>query len=1196
MKYKEISLNKFLSNFQVSMPNEQIILNFSKELKKLLENTNKEDSEEYQKNEIGKFLNKVFEYDCNVKNKIDLAIYEDGIVRVIIETKSIKNTQEFVKENSNNLESKAFYESILYFLREIKTGNNNITFIILATAEVFYIIDSKTYLNNFSKNKDIIKAFKNCEENGGTDSSTTKFYEEIKNILPKIENEIYYLCVDFKNILNNEFDKLGLLYSLLSPQVLLKRNTYIDANTLNVEFYNELLYILGLKENKENGKIEYSDIKNTFYDSISKTFKLDKDNNFEEIFSLLITWNNRILFLRLLESMLLSFEHIENPFLDLEYLPDFNNLNILFFEVLAKKENERENISKKLEIIPYLNSSLFEKNELEREGKEIQFLQSNNLKIYQHSILKRDKNFNNKYLKNNKSEEIPLLEYLFAFLHAYDFTTTSQDLQNNIKTNYDKLINSAVLGLVFEKLNGYKDGSFYTPSFITNYMCNQSLEKIVIEKFNNSLSWECKTIDDIQISLDRFITNKESFNKAIKIFNEIRICDPAVGSGHFLVSALNELLLIKYNLGLLIDEDGRRLKDIKLELKNDEIVIRDSENNIHNYKRPKHENTDSHKIQRTIFFAKKEIIENNLFGVDINPNSCEITKLRLWIELLKYSYYRDIENKYLETLPNIDINIKCGNSIISRFDLKDSLKNIPKIDKLIKDYKCLVGKYKNADGENSKHSKIEIEIKINEIKENLTLNLKAPKTINSLEKEIQAHIDKYGMYLINDKNLLSGLTYTKNLLEIEVLNENEKEEAFESYGRIQILRKKLDSVLSGKEYKNAFEWRLEFPEVLNENGDFIGFDLVIGNPPYIDYREIDENTINKTKNYAVNENSNRPNIFCYFIEKGIEVANNNGILTFINPIAMLQSDFAYGTRKLLLEKGCINYIVDCSYIKVFASASTYPTIYEFKKNKKQGSIKIVLWKNDNFKHSHNIETYSKNEQLSINISKHKINFQKVDCSKLGEIGILKWGTSQSGYGKKKILLSDFKKLNKSKRKEYNPIIQTADIKRYCIVWQKEYIPIEIYSQNIQKDFKKPKIVIARMTKNIQASFDKNKFYMGKSTLIVDLKENPYYILGILNSKLADFWYKYYFGATHLACGYVRYDIPYLKQLPIPKINSKNKKIVDRIIRLVNRIIKAKEKNFNANTSKLEIEINNLVYELYGLSKAEIRIIEKSNRN
>ena len=1188
MKYKQIYIEEIIKDFKAFRPKEQTISEFEKDLNQFLINAKKEDSEEYQKNEINKFLNKVFDYDCNVKGKIDSAIYEYGEPRVIFETKKINNKAEFVKENSNNLESKAFYESILYFLREnITNKNNNITFIILATAEIFYIIDAKNYLNNFAKNKEILKSFKNCEENGGTDNSTSKFYEDVKNIIPKIENEIPYLCIDFKNILK-EKDKLGLVYVLLSPQVLLKRTSYIDANTLNVEFYNELLYILGLKESKENGKIEYSEIKNTFYDSISKTFKLDKDNDFENIFSLLITWNNRILFLRLLESMLLNFEHIENPFLDLEYLSDFNNLNILFFEVLAKKENERTNIPKKLEMIPYLNSSLFEKKELEIAGNEIKFLQSNNLKIYQHSILKRDKNLSAKYLKNNKTEELPLLEYLFLFLHAYDFTTTSQDLQNNVKTNYDKLINSAVLGLIFEKFNGYKDGSFYTPSFITNYISETSIQKIVLNKFKEE-GYKAKNLSELYNAIT-------DIKEANRIFNEIRICDPAVGSGHFLVSALNELLLIKYNLGLLIDEDGKKLKDIDLQLKNDEIVIKDSENNIHNYKRPKHERTEAHRIQRTIFFAKKEIIENNLFGVDINPNSCEITKLRLWIELLKYSYYKDIENKYLETLPNIDINIKCGNSIISRFDLRDSLKNIPKIDKLIKDYKCLVSKYKNADGENSKHSKREIEIKINEIKENLTLNLKDPKTINSLEKEIQFHIDKYGMYLIDDKNLLSGLTYTKNLLEIGELNENEKEEAFESYGRIQALRKKLDSVLSGKEYKNAFEWRLEFPEVLNESGDFIGFDLVIGNPPYIDYREIDESTINRTKNYAVNKNSNRPNIFCYFIEKGIEVANKNGILTFINPIAMLQSDFAYGTRKLLLEKGCINYIVDCSYIKVFDAASTYPTIYEFRKNKKQGSIKVILWKDNNFKHTHNIESYAKNEQLSINLSKHKINFKKMPFKKLGELGVLKWGTSQSGYGKKKIFLSDFKKLNKSKQKNYKPIIQTADIKRYSIVWQEEYIPTEIYSQNIQEDFKNPKIVIARMTKNIQASFDINKFYMGKSTLIIDLKENPYYILGILNSKLADFWYKYYFGATHLACGYVRYDIPYLKQLPIPIINSNNKKLANKIISLASRIIKSKEKNSNANTNKFENEIDNLVYELYGLSKSEIRIIEKSNRN
>ena len=163
MKYKQISIEEFLKDLKAFRPSEKTILEFENDLNKLLINAQKEDSEEYQKNEINKFLHKVFGYDCNVRGKIDSAIYEDDLVRVIIETKSIKNTQEFVKNNSNNLESKAFYESILYFLREnITSRNNNITFVILATAEIFYIINAKDYLNNFAKNKEIIKAFKNC--------------------------------------------------------------------------------------------------------------------------------------------------------------------------------------------------------------------------------------------------------------------------------------------------------------------------------------------------------------------------------------------------------------------------------------------------------------------------------------------------------------------------------------------------------------------------------------------------------------------------------------------------------------------------------------------------------------------------------------------------------------------------------------------------------------------------------------------------------------------------------------------------------------------------------------------------------------------------------------------------------------------------------------------------------------------------
>ncbi|MGX2985382.1 TaqI-like C-terminal specificity domain-containing protein [Helicobacter sp. 23-1048] len=176
------------------------------------------------------------------------------------------------------------------------------------------------------------------------------------------------------------------------------------------------------------------------------------------------------------------------------------------------------------------------------------------------------------------------------------------------------------------------------------------------------------------------------------------------------------------------------------------------------------------------------------------------------------------------------------------------------------------------------------------------------------------------------------------------------------------------------------------------------------------------------------------------------------------------------------------------------------------------------------------------------------------------------------------------------------------------------MPSEIYSQSIQEDFKKPKIVIARMTKHIQASFDDSGFYMGKATLIVDCKENPYYILGILNSKLADFWYKYYFGATHLGSGYIRYDIPYLKQLPIPKITAKNKPLADKIIACVDTILTIKnpchtersevsqkidnrdisafsKPQYDKKIKDLESKIDSLVYQLYDLDSQEIEIIE-----
>lgn len=626
----------------------------------------------------------IFKYKVKPTEKIDSAILnENNEVEVIIEFKALKNPNEFIKKGDLNV--KAFHESLLYYLTERKKGNNNLKHLILATIKELYIIDANEF-EVFNKDKEIKNAFKNCHDKKGNDPRTKAFYDACQKHLNELDRSLKYHHIPLKK------ENLALIYQALSPNFLLKIPKYSDANTLNKDFYEELLYILGLEEQNEKGKtlIKPSRTKNSLSDALKEQYKNLDD---EEVMALLIAWNNRILFLRLLESLLISFEHFnKESFLTIENFKDFNALNTLFFEVLAKKNNERSKEIKEdkiLEKIPYLNSSLFDKTPLELKGYEIKLLDNKKLEIYKNSVLKKHENY-------QKDKALPLLKYLFEFLRVYDFTTTPKDIKDNQNKSESRLINPSVLGLVFEKLNGYKEGSFYTPSFITSYMCSESITPIVRDKFNAIYQWDCENLKALREKIDRNFSNEKA-KEYLNTLLTLRICDPAVGSGHFLVSALNEMVLIAYELGLIAS-----LYRHELRLENDEIIIHTPEDKVFKYTIPHSENDPHHHIQKELFELKKDIIENCLFGVDINPNSCEITKLRLWIELLKYSYYIFEEGKNtnaLETLPNIDINIKCANSLISRFALKD--KALLKTEKnknleyYIAEYKELVKIYKD---------------------------------------------------------------------------------------------------------------------------------------------------------------------------------------------------------------------------------------------------------------------------------------------------------------------------------------------------------------------------------------------------------------------------------------------------------------------------------------------------------------------
>ncbi|GAA9064995.1 class I SAM-dependent DNA methyltransferase [Helicobacter pylori] len=1045
IEFARIPLKDFIKKYNPQEPKKETIENFKKEIKSLLKNAEGQDGEEFQKNEINSFLKNTYDYHCNTYEKVDSAIYVDGEVWVLIEVKALNNRNEFPKDRENPL-SKAFCQMVFYFLEEIE-NNNSLKHAIICNAHEFFLFDCKDLLNLFQNDKEITKLHKNCASKEGTDPTTKRFYSGLEEYLKKdFEGELRYTYFNLDRY--DPKEELPLIYQVLSHEVLLKQKKTLDANTLNKDFYEELLYILGLEEQNEKGKIliKPSHTKNSLSDALKKEYNNLDD---EEVMALLIAWNNRILFLRLLESLLISFKHFEKPFLTIENFTNFNALNTLFFEVLAKKNNEREiKEDKILGKIPYLNSSLFDKTPLESKGHEIRLLKNEPLEIYSKSIFKKDKDCQNK-------KDLPLLEYLFEFLHVYDFTTTPKDIKDHKNTSESRLINPSVLGLVFEKLNGYKEGSFYTPSFITSYMCKESITPIVLDKFNQKYNIECEDLKELK----NYLKNSYKEDKRKEYLQDLlalRICDPAVGSGHFLVSALNEMVRIAYELGLIASLP----LDATLELENDEILIKIS-NKPFIYTRPSSEKEQSHHIQKELFELKKSIIENCLFGVDINPNSCEITKLRLWIELLKYSYYIFEEGKNtnaLETLPNIDINIKCGNSLISRFSLHDNLKKIPNIKKKIQEYKDLVAQYKDPNPL-FPLNKTDLTNKIQDLKTTFSLELKDPKTKAELEKAIEKHIKKYNFFALDDKSLLDGLNYfIPNLFGALKLSPKEEEEAFASYGRIRALRKKLDDALSGREYQNAFEWRFEFPEVLDDEGNFLGFDCIIGNPPYIRQEQIRDIKPLLQKQYPDFYNSTA-DIYTYFFALSYHLLKEKGFNAFITSNKYARAKYGAKLRELLLKKTTIVSYMELNAFKVFESATVDTSITSF--------IKQTPPKESDFKY-YEPTPDDKNDLKSARSLPMKQNALSTESFIFADDALLDLRSKMESVGaplkdwdiqiyrgiltganeafiitteKREEILNACKTQEERKRTEalIKPILRGKDIKRYSYEWAGEWV-------------------------------------------------------------------------------------------------------------------------------------------------------------
>lgn len=1235
---------------------------FKTELARLFEHLghSAQESEEHLKNIVSDFLKGAFyrdEHFVNTKDRQDLVIHNGRTAKdsvgVIIETKKPGNKSEMITADKPN--TKALQELLRYYLNERKRlDNKEIRHLVITDIHVWYLFDAADFERHIYDNKKLLKQYDDWSEGRLGAGNTDWFYKEIA--APFFEKELPELrCCQFDlrdyvqaatNADPGDDELLLDLYKILSPQHLLKKTFSNDSNALNKQFYDELLYILGLEEVKDGGKKlinragkrrhDGSLLENTLSElEVSGVWRdatgLDQfgetaeEQRYSIALELCITWLNRILFLKLLEGQLIRWRGGER-LLSVDKVKDYDELNELFFHVLAVPEDERRaSVQQQFGNIPYLNSSLFEQTELERRTLRVSALKDRlDMPVLPNSVLRQGA---------NPPANMQTLNYLFAFLDAYDF---SSDAKARIQAENRAVINASVLGLIFEKINGYRDGSFFTPGFITMYMCRETLRRAVLQKFDERYDLDCQNVEtELHNEL---IRQKIPLQTANTLINSLRICDPAVGSGHFLVSALNELIAIKSDLGILCDPAGKLLP-LNAVVGNDELILTDRESDQPIEYRPG--NTVSQRIQEALFHEKQTLIENCLFGVDINPKSVMICRLRLWIELLKHAYFRaDSQYQRLETLPNIDINIKTGNSLVSRFALEEDLKQALKKSKWsVEMYRMAVRQYHHAS---NKDEKSELERLISEIKGDFRTEIgrNDPK-VSRLQKLTSELYHRFtGNFLFEPETPYGGKKNPEDSLEAKRDKEKAKIEQ-----EITKLSAEIEEIKNNKVYKNAFEWRFEFPEVLDDEGKYLGFDAVLGNPPYIRQEELGAYKAHLQTHFETYAGT--ADLYVYFVERGMNVLRPGGHFSYILPNKWMRAGYGDKLRQYI-KRQRIEGISDFGDLPVFEEATTYPCILELRRTDAQASFPAVAI--DTLSYDISLSDYIRSHSFSVGLSGLSDSGWTLSNQSVQQLldKLRAAGTPLGEYVHGKIYRGVLTGLNDAfvidaitrdrliaedarSAEVIKPFLAGRDIKRYqtpvsdkYLIFTRRGIKMEEYPAVLKyleqfkerlmpkpkgysgewmgrkegtylwyeiqdavdyySEFEKPKILYQEIMTFQSFTFEETGLYTNNKIFFIPNPDR--HLLAIVNSKLI--WLYLNQVASKLQGGALAMQSPYVLSIPVPKIEKKDSQA---LATLVDSILAAKQTSPSADTSALEAEVDGLVYGLYGLTDEEIGIVE-----
>jgi adenine-specific DNA-methyltransferase len=1249
------SLNKA---YRLISPRRVDLDQFKKNLQLMLGLIDEKESEENVKIHLMDFMKNTFynpDYLVATKGKTDFVIHlgKDATTPsgVLFEVKRPTNKQDMVTQT--NLNTKAMHELILYYLRErSKDKNNSLTHLVITNIYEWFIFDAAVFERIFNENKQLLKAYKEWDNKQKVSVSTDHFYKEIaKPFLDLFDKEISFTYFNLKKYLplldagNTKDNELIPLYKFFTPVHLLKLPFLNDSNSLNKGFFSELLHIIGLEEVKDGGRkiirrlpegkrqaaslientIDILNLENAIRKVPAAHLQGDTAEGqlFNAALELCITWVNRILFLKLLEAQLIKYHKGDRKykFLNQQVVNDYDELYKLFFQVLAKQPIHRNaNIQSKYSHIPYLNSSLFEFSDLEQFTIKVNSLDDNlDIELYANTVLNKGTNIKNTGNRNT-------LHYLFDFLDAYNFASVGkEEVQEENKT----IINAAVLGLVFEKINGYKDGSIYTPGAITTFLCRETIRKAVVKKFNDEYNWQCENVEDLK----NFLREKRNTKDILKfnaLINSIKIADPAVGSGHFLVSALNELISTKSELGILADATGSRLSEVDVSIANDELVVTYPETQkFFDYTIISSSGTANvvspaeQRIQSTLFEEKRHIIEHCLFGVDINPNSVKICRLRLWIELLKHTYYKPGSFFELETLPNIDINIKQGNSLLSKYSLTEDLSEVFRKQKFsVWDYQTAVQSYKEAS---DKAAKEDLKDFIKKIKDQFheTVGRRDPrrKRLSELRGNLALAQNNFDLF---------GQKRSQKDMELEVRRINL------SIDKIELEIKEIES---NNAYKSAFEWRFEFPEVLNEQGDFEGFEVIIGNPPYIQLQKLGAEADILEKG-AFKTFTRAGDIYCLFYEQAQRLLKSGYFLGYITSSKWMRAGYGEGTRKFFIESMNPLLLIDFGGYQVFDSATVDANILIAQNSRYGGATETCVLS----KEMGSLEKMSAFIKQSASMSQFSNSDSWVVLSpierqireKIEKIGKpLKEWDIQINYGIKTGFNEAFI-IDGKKRKELleadpksdeiiRPILRGRDINRYSInevdLWlitahngikgkgvkrieidnypavkihldhflpelerrvDKGDTPYNLRNCAYMEDFDRQKIVWIELADKGRFAFDCNKYVTLNGTFIM-VGNDLEYICCVLNNPVTSWHFNTFCISSGV--GTNQWRELYVKNLLIPQAPPEQKY---ELLCLFKEIIKSTDIKLKIETQN---KVDKIIYSLMSLDDEEIQFIE-----